>query len=169
MTQVGSEERMDWHRRFKVKACSLRLAAKDKHAALAEVVRGLVASSALDAALEESALTALVNREEIASTGVGMNVAIPHVRLEGLEEAVLSLALAPAGIPWAAVDGEPVQILFVVLRPSEATDRHDPEDHLEMMRWIARLARDPDFRSFALHVKTRTELVALLAEMKAPT
>jgi hypothetical protein len=36
-----------------------------------------------------------------------------------------------------------------------------------MMQWIARLARDPDFRRFALKVKTRTELVDLLREMSA--
>jgi mannitol/fructose-specific phosphotransferase system IIA component (Ntr-type) len=158
---------MEWHKRFKTKACILRLAASDKEAALTEVVRGLVGAGALERDLAGDALGALLAREETASTGVGMNVAIPHVRLDGLQEAVCSLALAPDGIEWAAVDGEPVQILFVVLRPGEATDRHDPEDHLEMMRWIARLARDADFRAFALQVKNRTELVGLLKEMRS--
>lgn len=158
---------MDWHKRFKTKACTLKLAAGNKESALGEVVRSLVAAGLLSAELAEDALGALLAREEIASTGVGMNVAIPHVRLDGLEESVCSLALAPDGIEWAAVDGEPVQILFVVLRPGEATDRHDPEEHLEMMRWIARLARDADFRAFALRAKNRTEMLALLKEMKS--
>jgi mannitol/fructose-specific phosphotransferase system IIA component (Ntr-type) len=44
---------------------------------------------------------------------------------------------------------------------------HDPDRHLEMMRWIARLGRDGDFRRFAVRVKTKTELVDLLKEMSA--
>jgi PTS system nitrogen regulatory IIA component len=158
---------MDWHKRFKSKACTLRLKAATKDGALDEVVGGLVAAGLLAAELAADAQNALLAREEIASTGVGMNVAIPHVRLDGLDEAVFSLALAPEGIEWAAVDGQPVHILFVVLRPGEATDRHDPEDHLEMMRWIARLARDADFRAFALRAKNRTEILALLKEMSS--
>ncbi len=158
---------MDWHKRFRSEACTLGLAATDKDAALAEVVRGLVTARQLAPELAADALGALRAREEVASTGVGMNVAIPHVRLDGLAEAVCSLALAPRGIDWGAVDGEPVRLLFVVLRPSERTDRHDPADHLEMMRWIARMARDPEFRAAALRAATRTELLALLAEPRA--
>jgi len=158
---------MHWHKRFKTKACILRLSALDKASALREVVQNLVQTELLPRDLAGDAVAALLGREEVASTGVGMNVAIPHVRLAGLSEAVLSLALAPAGIEWTAVDGEPVKILFVVLRPGEASDLHDPEDHLEMMRWIARLARDADFRAQALEVTTRAELMALLTELKA--
>jgi len=158
---------MHWHKRFKTKGCILRLSALDKGSALREVVQNLVRAELLAEDLAPDAIATLLGREETASTGVGMNVAIPHVRLPGLSEAVLSLALSPSGIEWSAVDGEPVKILFVVLRPGEATDLHDPEDHLEMMRWIARLARDPDFRAFALEAKTRSALLALLAEMKA--
>ncbi|MEZ6014015.1 MAG: PTS sugar transporter subunit IIA [Planctomycetota bacterium] len=156
---------MEWHKRFDSEAGTFRLTATDKASALAEVVRGLVDVAALDPALADDALATLLAREEIASTGVGMNVAIPHVRLHGLQEAVCSLSIAPAGIPWAAVDGEPVQLLFVVLRPGEATDLHDPEDHLEMMRWIARLARDPDFRAVALQAESRQALMGLLKDM----
>ena len=158
---------MDWHKRFKSKGCSLKLAARDKATALAEIVDNLVKGEVLDGALAEDAIAALLSREDMASTGVGMNVAIPHVRIEGLDEAVCSLSICAEGIEWAAVDGEPVQILFTVLRPSEATDRHDPDEHLEMMRWIARLARDSDFRNFALQATKKSELVALLREMKS--
>jgi len=52
-----------------------------------------------------------------------------------------------------------------VLRPDKAGNLHDPERHLEMMRWVARLGRERDFRQFALQVRTRTELVDLLKEM----
>ena len=88
---------MDWHKRFKSKGCSLKLSARDKETALAEVVDNLVKGEVLDAALAEDAKAALLAREEMASTGVGMNVAIPHVRLDGLEEAACSLSVCADG------------------------------------------------------------------------
>ncbi|MEL6430478.1 MAG: PTS sugar transporter subunit IIA [Planctomycetota bacterium] len=156
---------MDWYKRFKSKACILKLKASTKVDALGEVVDQLISSKLLEGDLEDAARKTLLEREELASTGVGMNVAIPHVKVDGLQEAICSLSVSPEGIEWRAVDGEPVHILFTVLRPGGATDQHDPEQHLEMMRWIARLARDPDFRGFALQARTKAELVGLLKEM----
>lgn len=156
---------MSWWKQFKPKACSVKLKAEDKRSALAEVVTNLVSAGLLEASLEEITLRVLTSREELASTGIGMGVAIPHVKIDGISEAICCLSVHPEGLDWAAVDGGPVQVLFTVLRPSEATDQHDPEDHLAMMRWVAGLARDSDFRSFACQVKTRTDLVNLLKEM----
>ena len=90
-----------------------------------------------------------------------------HRADEGLEEAVCSLAVHQDGLEWRAVDGAPVHILFTVVRPESATEQHDPEDHLDMMRWIAKLAREADFRSFALQSSKKSELVDLLKEMSA--
>ena len=156
---------MDWYKRFKSKACILKLKASSKADVLNEVVDQLVSTKLLPAELEGATRSTLEGREELASTGVGMNVAIPHVKVDGLSEAICSLSVSPEGIEWQAVDGEPVHILFTVLRPGGATDQHDPEQHLEMMRWIARLARDQDFRGFALQARTKAELVGLLKEM----
>jgi len=156
---------MDWYKRFKSKACILKLKAETKEAALDEVVDQLLSGKLLPKDLEDSARKALHEREELASTGVGMNVAIPHVKVEGIDEAICSLSVSQEGIEWRAVDGEPVHILFTVLRPDGETEQHDPQDHLEMMRWIARLARDPDFRGFALQATTKAQLVSLLKEM----
>jgi mannitol/fructose-specific phosphotransferase system IIA component (Ntr-type) len=150
---------------FRVKACAVGLVADNKQDVLREVVANLVAAGSLEPDLAPVAERALLEREQLGSTGVGQNVAIPHVKVPGLVEAAASLSVHTAGIEWAAVDGDPVQILFTVLRPESSTQRHDPERHLEMMRWIASLSRSDDFRSFALQVRTRTDLVGLLREM----
>lgn len=158
---------MSWWKLFKPKACNVNLKAESKEEALAAVVESLVKASQLPEELSTRALDALRQREELASTGVGMGVAIPHVKLEGIELAVCSLSVHREGLDWNAVDGAPVSILFTVLRPAEAGDQHDPENHLDMMRWIAKLARDQDFRSFALQATKKSELVDLLKEMSA--
>jgi mannitol/fructose-specific phosphotransferase system IIA component (Ntr-type) len=158
---------MNFWKQFKPKTCTLRLEGGTKEAVLAEVVEALVAAEALDQSLRAAALAALLAREQTGSTGVGMNVAIPHVKLAGLDKVACSLSVHADGVEWAAVDGAPVNLVFTVLRPDKASDQHDPEKHLEMMRWISRLARDADFRRFALRVRTKAELVDLLKEKSA--
>jgi nitrogen PTS system EIIA component len=158
---------MDWWKQFKASACSVKVSAKEKDAVLEELVGNLVSAKVLDKSLQAVAVKALQERELVASTGIGMNVAIPHVKIPGLETVALGLAVLPEPLDWSAVDGEPVSVIFVILRPENATETHNPTEHLEMMRWIAGLGRDSDFRSFAIQAKTRTDLVQLLKE-KAP-
>ena len=155
----------DYWKLFKPSACHLRLQGATKEEVFVEVLECLVRARALDASLSSPALRALLERERLATTGVGQNVAIPHVKLRGLDEAVVSLAIHPEGLDWEAIDGDRVQIVFTVLRPEKGGDKHDPERHLEMMRWISQLGRAGDFRRFAVAVSNRTELVALLKEM----
>jgi mannitol/fructose-specific phosphotransferase system IIA component (Ntr-type) len=150
-------------KRFAPKACSIALAGSTKADTLREIVSAMVAGGALDEGLVEPAMAALLERERTASTGVGSNVAIPHVKVPGLSETTASLCLHRAGVEWNAVDGEAVHVVFTVLR----SERSDAQQHLELMKWIAKLARSGDFRSFATQSKTKAELVALLREMSA--
>jgi mannitol/fructose-specific phosphotransferase system IIA component (Ntr-type) len=153
----------DHWRLFKPKNCSLKLQGTSKDQVLREIV-DILAKGELQAEQVEPAVSALLEREQLASTGVGRNVAIPHVKLEGLERVVVSLSVHPEGVDWSALDGEPVQLVFTVLRPAQAGAAHDPERHLEMMQWLSRVCRHGDFRRFALAAKTKTELVDLLKE-----
>lgn len=158
---------MNFWKQFKPKCCSVNLKAADKPQALEELIDNLVKAGALPAALRDDAIAALAEREELGSTGVGQGVAIPHVKLKGLDRVACSVSIHKEGLEWSAIDGEPVNIYFTVLRPERAGEQHDPERHLEMMTWIAKLAREPDFRRFAGRAKTKTELVDLLKEMSA--
>ncbi len=156
---------MNFWKSFKPKSCSVRLQSASKEEALAEMVENLILGEALPAKLRTEALQALLEREKLGSTGVGNGVAIPHVKLKGLDRAACSLSVHGEGLEWSALDGGRVHLFFAVLRPDKPGENHDPQRHLEMMQWIARLARESDFRRFALKVKTKTELVDLLKEM----
>jgi len=161
-------EAKEYWKLFKPAACSLTLEGTTKEAVFAELVDILVKAKCLDESLAGAAKKALLAREALASTGIGQSVAIPHVKLAGIDEAVLGLFLHPAGIEWNALDGQPVTILFVVLRPERASARHDPQKHLDMMRWISQLGHDADFRRFAMAVTTKKALVDLLREKASP-
>lgn len=150
---------------FKPSACSIGLRSTTPEGVFEELVENFVRGKLLDEEHREPAVRALLEREAIASTGVGRNVAIPHVKLEGLEQVVVSLSLHQEGVEWKSLDGEPVHIFFAVLRPDRRNEQFDPDRHLDMMRWISQLGRKADFRRFALGVSNRTELVDLLKEM----
>jgi mannitol/fructose-specific phosphotransferase system IIA component (Ntr-type) len=155
----------DYWKLFKPAACSVELAGATREEVFAQLVENFVQAKCLAAGQQKAALKALLERETVASTGVGQRVAIPHVKLASLEEALFSLSLHRGGIEWGAIDGQPVSIFFTVLRPEKAGARHQPERHLDMMRWISQLGRDADFRRFAQAVTTKKALVDLLREM----
>jgi mannitol/fructose-specific phosphotransferase system IIA component (Ntr-type) len=151
-------------RQFKSKACSVELTAPTKEGCLAELAQLLVISGGVAARQSGALQAAFLERERIATTGVGAGVAVPHVKLAGIERTALAFAVHKRGVPWAAVDGEPAHLFFAVVRPAVASDLHDPRRHLELMQWIAKLARVQDFRRFALAAESRTELFELLEE-----
>ena len=154
----------DFWKLFDPKGCSVNLKSATKEEAIGELVENLLAGGLLDDATAAKALSALQERERAASTGIGRGVAIPHVKVPGLDQAVVSLSIHTSGLDWDALDREPVQIVFTVLRPDQAGELHDPERHIEMMRWIAKMAQDVDFRSFSVRVKNKKQLVSLLKE-----
>ncbi|WP_166360772.1 PTS IIA-like nitrogen regulatory protein PtsN [Pseudomonas akapageensis] len=74
----------------------------------------------------------LVAREKLGSTGFGNGIAIPHCRLKNCESPVSALLHLDAPVDFDAIDGAPVDLLFVLLVPQAATDAH-----LELLRQIA--------------------------------
>lgn len=157
-------ETSDYWKLFKVKSCSIALKGTDHESVFRELVENLVKSEAFAEELGEYAVRAFLDREQVASTGMGMSIAIPHVKVRGLEKVAVSLSVHPTGVEWNSLDGEPVRLFFTVLRPERPGEQHDPERHLGMMKWIAKLARNADFRRFALAATTKKELVDLLKE-----
>ena len=75
---------------------------------------------------------ALFAREKLGSTGFGNGIAIPHCRLKGCASPISALIHLNAPIDYDAIDGAPVDLLFVLLVPEAATDAH-----LELLRQIA--------------------------------
>ena len=83
----------------------------------------------------------LFAREKLGSTGLGHGVAIPHGRIKGLRDAVAAFAKTQATIPFDAPDGQPVNLIFVLLVPERATDLH-----LQLLGELAQIFSDKTFR-----------------------
>lgn len=81
---------------------------------------------------------ALRTRESLGSTSFGGGVAIPHARLAGLDRCHAAIARLPQPIDWQATDGEPVDMVVLLLSPEGQST-----DHLKALARISRTLRDP--------------------------
>ncbi|MBX3230072.1 MAG: PTS sugar transporter subunit IIA [Labilithrix sp.] len=89
---------------------------------------------------------ALLDREQLQSTGIGEGVAIPHGALPQLNEQVAALLIVPDGVEFQAIDDAAVTILFGVITPKRATG-----EHLKTLARVSRLLRNKDFRQRLIH------------------
>ncbi|MBB6340008.1 PTS system nitrogen regulatory IIA component [Pseudomonas fluvialis] len=83
----------------------------------------------------------LIAREKLGSTGFGNGIAIPHCRLSGCSSPLCAVLHLEAAVDFDAIDGAPVDLLFVLLVPEAATD-----EHLELLRQIASMLDRADIR-----------------------
>jgi nitrogen PTS system EIIA component len=83
----------------------------------------------------------LFARERLGSTGLGQGVAIPHGRIKGLKEPVGAFVRLAQAVPFDAPDGKPVNLVFVLMVPEQATDRH-----LQILSELAQMFSDRELR-----------------------
>lgn len=86
---------------------------------------------------EDSLFDNLIAREKLGSTGFGSGIAIPHCRMSGCTTPLGAILHLDNHVDFDAIDGAPVDLLFVLLVPETATD-----EHLELLRQIAELFND---------------------------
>ncbi len=113
----------------------IRLRAADKSTALAELARRMAVIASQPPRDIASALAA---REALGSTGVGNGVAVPHARLPGLSELAALFARLERPVEWAAIDGRPVDLVFLMLSPAGIGG-----EHLAALAAVTRRLRDP--------------------------
>jgi PTS system nitrogen regulatory IIA component len=104
----------------------------------------------------------LLERERLGCTGLGGGIAIPHCKLKDLEELVLSVASFPRGVDFAAPDGIPVTLVFLILSPAQA-----PALHLQALARISRLLKAPGVTDALRSATATDDLVAALREAES--
>lgn len=108
---------------------------RDVLQALADKAGAIVSRPASDI------LATLMEREQLGSTGVGDGVALPHGKIEGLSKIVGVLARLETPVSFDAVDDQPVDLVFMLLAPANATAAH-----LKALAKVSRLFRDAEAR-----------------------
>lgn len=108
--------------------------------------------------LESAAVLASLNeREQLGSTGFGQGVAIPHARIDGVERIYGLFARLGEPVDYKAIDGKPVDLVFLLLSPMDAG-----ADHLKALASISRVTRDAGTLERLRGARSRDALAALL-------
>ena len=111
---------------------------------------------------QKSILSCLNAREKLGSTGFGGGAAIPHGKLEGLDKVVGHFARLSTPIDFGAVDGMPVDLVFLLLSPPDAG-----AEHLKALAMVSRVFRDRALLAKLRGARSRDALYALLAGQEA--
>ena len=93
------------------------------------------------------------------TVGIGDGVAIPHGKLKGLSSMLCAFGRSVQGVPFDAVDRQPVHIFFLLLAPEETTGLH-----LKMLSRISRILRDAPFRRKLMEQVRAPELYREIVE-----
>ncbi|MCL5281594.1 MAG: PTS sugar transporter subunit IIA [Planctomycetes bacterium] len=117
----------------------------------------------VDESVSDPLFQMFVAREELASTGIGDHIAIPHARgsLVGyISQPILSLSFLETPIDYGALDGQPVFALFLLVSPNVRT-------HLRILARLSFCLHDPEFKQAVLSQASRETILDTLAQTEA--
>ena len=136
-------------------AIILDLKAQDKESAVNEMVDALTKLKKIKNSKE--AIEALMQREKLGSTGIGQGVAIPHSRCDFIKEQIAMLAISKKGVEFSALDGNPVNIIFLLLCPGDSKG-----EHLQAMAKISKMLKDKYLRKAVLEANTTQDVLSII-------
>lgn len=101
---------------------------------------------------------AVLDREHIVSTGVGMNVAIPHAKLETYEDFFIAIGVkTDQGIEWNSIDKMPVKLIFLIGGPSR-----DQTKYLKILSRLTAAIKDENLRKKIMKACDPNEIIQLI-------
>lgn len=142
---------------LKQKYIELDLKGKEKKQLLAELVDLISKSGKLKN--KKYLLDALLEREELGSTGIGNGVAIPHAKIDGVKEPMLAFGRAPEGVDFNSLDGEKTYIFFALISPKEEVGKH-----LKILAKISHIIKDKFTVNLFKKVKNAEEVLKTLSD-----
>jgi mannitol/fructose-specific phosphotransferase system IIA component (Ntr-type) len=108
-----------------------------------EALRALCTAASRDARVldVEALYRAVLKREDVSSTGVGMGIAIPHVKIPQVTDYIIGVGRHRAGLDFKALDGRPVHLIFLIC----ASD-HQTREFVKMLAQVTHLLKDEAIR-----------------------
>lgn len=101
----------------------------------------------------------LMEREELGSTGIGQGIAIPHGKTDLVKSIIASFGVSKKGVGFDALDGEPVNLVFLLIAPHDSAGAH-----LKALAKISRLLKDKFFRQALREAKDSKEVLKIIKE-----
>ena len=136
------------------------LGSSTKNDVLRELVGLVAAGQTADVA--DAILTAVLEREAVLSTGVGAGVAIPHGKTPLVDQLVMAAGVVRTPLEFDALDGEPVELFFMLVGPESASSAH-----VKALSRISRLLRREQLRSGLRGSETSIEFLEIVRASEA--
>ncbi|MDZ5610140.1 PTS fructose transporter subunit IIABC [Bacillus pseudomycoides] len=104
---------------------------------------------------------AIMNREQESTTGIGMNIAIPHGKSDAVKKPSVVFGIKQSGVDWKSLDGTEAKLIFMIAVPKES----EGNEHLKILQMLSRKLMDDSYRERLLSVQTKEEAYKLLDEI----
>ena len=104
-------------------------------------------------------LNALLEREKLGSTGIGDGVAIPHGKLNGLDNIILLFGKSGQGVDFDAIDRKPVCLVFLLVAPADSAGLH-----LKALARLSRMLREKEFKNSLLMAPDTDTLLKIIVD-----
>lgn len=104
---------------------------------------------------------AILDREQESSTGIGMNIAIPHGKSDAVLKPSVVFGIQQDGVDWKSLDGSEAKLIFMIAVPRNSKQNA----HLKVLQMLSRKLMDDDFREALLAVTTKEEAYQLLDQV----
>jgi fructose-specific phosphotransferase system IIA component len=148
---------MKFSSNIKKSAVLMDMKSKGKDEAVEELVDLLCAAYRLKD--REAILNAIRDREEKASTGIGMGLAVPHAKTPAVDRLYVAFGLSREGIDFESADGDPSNIFFIMV---SAKDKTGP--HIQALAGISRLLKHEEVRKGIAACRDEKEFLSFMIE-----
>lgn len=136
------------------KTVKIPLKSRKKNDVIKELIKILKKSGKVKDS--KKALAEVLKREDLASTGLGDGVAVPHAKTTAVDTITIALGISPGGIDFDSLDDQPAHLFFLILAPPDQTG-----PHLQALTNIAQMNRDKEFCSKIINAETASEVIDL--------
>ncbi len=142
--------------KLSIKIIKAPLESSEKSEVIRELVDVLLEAGLIEDA--EAALDVVIKREESGSTGLGMGIAVPHAKTDMVPEFTLALGVAPEGIDFDSLDGQPAKLFFLILVPPNM-----PGPHSDALMEIARISMNTSLLNTLCAARSAEEVLEAFA------
>ena len=118
---------------------------------LAEVFKGSPEVNDFDKFLAD-----VFEREDLGTTGIGLELALPHARTDAVSSFIIAVGRIDKGVDFKSLDGEPVKLIFLMATPKE-----EVQNYLKILAHLTRLLKKESLRASLLEVKTPQEFIEI--------
>lgn len=136
--------------------------AKSKKVIISALIDHLVEAERVNKNDKKEILKVVLQREEMGSTAIGGYIALPHARLDCVNDIVICIAISKDGINFESLDEEPVHVIVLLL-----SNQKEAGLHLKTLAYLAKLLKDKFFVQQLKNAAHNDDVIALIAKQQS--